>query len=111
MQLESKKYLYDIQQAAAQIVEFTTGKRFEDNQNDPMLRAAVERKCEIIGEALTQLSKLDTTLIPRIGEYRRIISFRNILIHGYVEVDDSLVWGVVQTKLPRLQSEVEAILN
>ena len=111
MQLEARKYLYDIQQAAAQIAEFTSSKEFTDYAIDSMLRAAVERKFEIIGEALAQLSKLDETLASRISGYRRIIAFRNILIHGYVDVDDALVWDVVQTKLPELQKETKAILS
>ncbi len=59
-----------------------------------MLRAAVEREFEIIGEALAQLSKLDAALVARISDYRRIIAFRNILIHGYADVDDQLVWDL-----------------
>ncbi len=53
MRLEAKKYLYDIRQAAAEIGAFTRGKTFADYSSDAMLRAAVERKLEIIGEALT----------------------------------------------------------
>ena len=52
MRLEAKKYLYDILQAADLLHEFTTGKGFADYEGDAMLRAAVERKFEIIGEAL-----------------------------------------------------------
>jgi uncharacterized protein with HEPN domain len=57
-----------------------------------MLRAAVERKFEIIGEALGQFAKRDTSTAARIGEHRRIVAFRNILVHGYADVDDRLVW-------------------
>lgn len=111
MRLEAKKYLYDIRQAAGEVAEFTTGKQFSDYERDPMLRAAVERKFEIIGEALAQLARLDEVLATRISEYRRIISFRNILIHGYTEVDDRLVWDIVEVKLPTLRREVEALLS
>ena len=52
MQVEAKKYLYDIHQAALSVTQFTVGKRFEDYEQDAMLRAAVERQFEIIGEAL-----------------------------------------------------------
>ena len=109
MQLEAKKYLYDIQQAADRIAEFTAGQRLEDYRTNAMLRAAVERQFEIIGEALVQLAKLDEKLAARISEYRRIIAFRNILIHGYADVDDRLVWDVVETKLPVLRREVAAV--
>lgn len=76
-----------------------------------MLRAAVERQFEIIGEALGQLAKLDRTVAERISEHRRVIAFRNILIHGYADVDDQLVWDIVHTKLPVLRREVEALLK
>ncbi|OGP26318.1 MAG: hypothetical protein A2038_05175 [Deltaproteobacteria bacterium GWA2_57_13] len=111
MQVEAKKYLYDIQRAVQRLTEFTAGKRFEDYEQDTMLRAAVERQFEIIGEALAQLAKLDRTLAARISEHSRIIAFRNILIHGYVDVDDRLVWDIVQTKLPVLRREVDTLLK
>ena len=82
MRLEVKKYLYDIQQAAKLLTQFSQGKSFDDYTKDAMLRSAVERQFEIIGEALSQLSKTDSVCAKRISEYRRIIAFRNILIHG-----------------------------
>ena len=111
MRLEVKKYLYDIQQAAARIAEFTADKRLEDYQGSALVGAAVERQFEIIGEALAQLARLDTRLVARISEHRRIVAFRNILIHGYADVDDRLVWDVVQNKLPVLRREVELLLS
>ena len=111
MRLESRKYLFDIQRAIALLVEFTAGKTFEDYSLDAMRRAAVEREFEIIGEALTQLVKIDASTANSISEHRRIIAFRNILIHGYAEVADQLVWDVVETKLPVLSREIAALLD
>lgn len=111
MRLEAKKYLHDIKQAADLLAEFTASKAFADYARDAMLRAAVEREFEIIGEALARLAKLDERLASRIGDYRRIVAFRNILIHGYAEVDDRLVWDVVETKLPVLRREVALLLE
>ena len=76
-----------------------------------MLRAAVERQFEVIGEATAQLARRDEALVARIGEYRRIIAIRNTLIHGYANVDVRLVWDVVETKLPILRRDVEELLR
>lgn len=111
MRLEAKKYLYDMQQAADRLDDFTSGKRFSNYADDAMLRAAVERQFEILGEALAQLSRLDPVLAAKISEHRRIIAFRNILIHGYADVDDKLVWDVVEGKLPVLRRQVASLLD
>ena len=111
MEVEVKKYLYDIQQAVQRVTKFTAGKTFDDYEQDAMLRAAVERQFEIIGEALAQLAKLDRTIAARISEHSRVIAFRNLLIHSYADVDDRLVWDILQTKLPVLSREVEALLK
>lgn len=111
MRLEAKKYLYDVQRAAAHIAKFVSGKQLEDYRSDVLLRSAVERQFEIIGEALAQLARLDETIAARIGEHRRIIAFRNILIHGYAEVDHRLVWDIVESKLPMLRRQVDSLLS
>ncbi len=111
MRLESKKYLFDIKQAAGLIADFTRGKSFTEFQSDPMLRSAVERQFEIVGEALTKLAKVDQATATQISEHRRIIAFRNILIHGYAQIDDRLVWGLLDSKLPNLLQEVRKLLE
>ncbi|HXZ89230.1 MAG TPA: DUF86 domain-containing protein [Candidatus Binataceae bacterium] len=108
---ETKKYLEDIARAAELIAQFTAGKTFADYMQDPMLRAAVERQFEIVGEALLRLAKRDEIVAARIGEHQRIIAFRNILIHGYNNVDDLLVWGVVESKLNALRRDVATLLG
>lgn len=111
MQLELAKYLYDIQHAANALAEFIQGTTWPDYESNAMLRAAVERQFEIIGEALAQLAKRDPTLAACIAEHQRIIAFRNVLIHGYAEVDDRLVWDVAQTRLPQLRQQVDELLQ
>lgn len=76
-----------------------------------MVRAAVERQFEIIGEAVKQLAQIDSPVISNISDFQRIISFRNVLIHNYADVDSRLVWDVVETKLPTLIHEVEALIS
>lgn len=111
MRIESKKYLYDIAQAAKLAMEFIAGKSFADYTAAAMLRSAVERQLEIVGEALTQLARTDPATASQIGEYKRIIAFRNILIHGYAEIDHRIVWNVLELKLPVVRREAEAFLN
>lgn len=111
MRLELAKYLFDVQQAAATLAGFVDGRNWNDYTGDAMLRSAVERQFEIIGEALAQLAKRDPALAVRIADHRRIIAFRNILIHGYADVDDALVWDIVQTRLPALRREVDGLLH
>ena len=103
MKLEARKYLYDIQRAAGLLREFTGGKAFADYQGDAMLRSAVERQFEVIGEAMTQLARTDESVADRVSQ--------NVLIHGYAEVDDRLVWDVIKTNLPTLIREVDSLLN
>jgi uncharacterized protein with HEPN domain len=111
MRLESKKYLYDIAKAAALAMEFVGGKSFTDYAADPMLRSAVERQLEIVGEALAQLARVDPATASQISEHQRIIAFRNILIHGYAEIDQRIVWNVLDLKLPIVRREAEAFLG
>ena len=111
MRLESKKYLYDIQQAVGLLREFTARKTFVDYEQDAMLRAAVERQFELIGEALSQLARVDELQAARISQYQRIIAFRNVLAHQYAHVDNRLVWEVVEANLPSLAREIESLLE
>lgn len=111
MRLELAKYLYDMQHAAASLAEFIEGRTWSDYERNAMLRAAVERQFEIIGEALAQLAKRDPDMAARISEYQRVIAFRNVLIHGYAEVDNRLVWDLSQTRLPKLRQQVDELLQ
>ena len=111
MRLESQKYLDDMRRAAALLSEFTATKTLTDYTADAMLRAAVERQFAILGEAMTQLARIDETTAARIDGYQRVIAFRNVLIHGYADVDDRLVWDVVQTSLPALARQISILLD
>lgn len=111
MRLESKKHLEDIRRAAALLGEFTNGKHLEDYTADAMLRSAVERQFEIVGEALNRLNKADPDTAEQIPDYRRVITFRNILIHGYDVLDHRVVWDVVQHHLPKLAEMVQGLLD
>ena len=109
--LEVRKYLFDVAQACDLLLQFTKGKTLSDYMADPLLRSAVERQFEVIGEALSQALRIEPSLTRRISDTQRIIAFRNRLIHGYASVADELVWGVLEVHLPTLCREVHALLN
>jgi len=111
MRLETMKLLEDIRGAADLIVSFVEGKSLGDYARDPLLRSAVERQFEIIGEALRRLTKADPAVAGAITHARRITDFRNILIHGYDLVDHGVVWDVIETHLPLLREEVGSLMG
>ena len=108
---EAKKRLLDVVNACEAIAEFVAGKDFPTYEKDRLLRSAVERQFEIIGEALNKASAAEASLSARIPEYHRIIGLRNRLIHGYDNVDDEILWDVVQSKLGPLKTQVDAVLR
>jgi uncharacterized protein with HEPN domain len=110
MEPKSPKLLEDIRDAAAFVRQATQDKSLDDYRNDRLLRQAVERNFEIIGEAVGRLAKADPPTASKIGDYQQIISFRNVLIHGYDLVDEAQVWQVIRTNLPTLEAEVSDLL-
>jgi uncharacterized protein with HEPN domain len=76
---------------------------------DKMLRRAVEREFEIIGEAMNRIEKLDPNLI--ISSKRQIISMRNRVIHGYDKIDNEIIWGTIIRHLPSLKIEINNLLK
>jgi uncharacterized protein with HEPN domain len=106
---EARKYLFDASEACALIMQFVANKTFTDYEHDRMLKSAVERQFEIIGEALSGLLRVSPDLQARITDASRIIGFRNRLIHGYANVADRVVWGIVELDLPVLRRELDAL--
>jgi uncharacterized protein with HEPN domain len=111
MRPDPRKYLWDAQRAVELLRQFSDGKTFVEYEADAMLRSAIERQLEIVGEALNQLAKVDKTVALQIPELGRIVALRNILIHGYAEVDNRLVWQVVTDKLPELQKVLGQLIT
>jgi uncharacterized protein with HEPN domain len=111
MRPKTPKLLEDIRDAAAYIVELAQGRTLEDYNRDRMLRQAVERNFEIIGEAVSRLTRLDPDTAGRIGSHRQIVDFRNVLIHGYDLIDHRIVWSTIAEKIPVLLKEVESLLR
>jgi len=110
MDPRARSLLYDVQQAGDLLENFTTDKSFDDYAAEPLLRSAVERQLEIIGEALNQLAKIGPSEVAEVTNYRRIIALRNVLIHGYARIDHRVIWNVLQQSLPTLRREIAALM-
>ncbi len=102
-------YLWDMLDAARAIGEFAAGKRYRDYQSDRMLRGAVERHVEIIGEAANKISEAFRSAHPQIP-WRGIINQRNVLVHEYGEIRHDLMWKVVTVRIPELIVLLEPLL-
>jgi uncharacterized protein with HEPN domain len=110
MDNELKKYLFDIQESIDSINKYLGDRRdFKVYMADKMLRRAVEREFEIIGEAMSRIEKLDSTIV--ISSKRQIISMRNRVIHGYDKIDNEIIWGTIIRHLPTLKLEIDNLLS
>lgn len=110
MELEIKKYLFDIHESIESIEKYLGDRRdFNAYLSDKMLRRAVEREFEIIGEAMGRIEKLDSSI--NITSKKQIISMRNRVIHGYDKIDNQIVWGTIVRHLPLLKIEIDNLLR
>ena len=110
MQRELKLYLWDMLTAGEDILRFLNNVSLPEYLESELLRPAVERKFEIVGEALTQARDLYPQLKDQIGEHREIVAFRNRVIHGYFAVDDEILYSTARDFLPALLEQIREIL-
>ena len=110
MQIEIKKYLFDINESIESIEKYLGDEPdFKIYMSDKMLRRAVEREFEIIGEAMNRIDDLDNSI--NISCKRQIIGMRNRVIHGYDSIDDEIIWGTIEKYLPTLKNEIGKLLE
>ena len=103
-------FLFDIRESIESIENFL-GDKWDYNvyKSDKMLRRAVERELEIIGEAMNRIDQMDPTI--EIAGKKQIKGMRNRVIHGYDKIDDEIVWGTIVRHLPALKIEIEKLLK
>jgi uncharacterized protein with HEPN domain len=108
MPLESsdQAFLWDMWDAAKAIQEFVSGETFHDYTHNRMLRGAVERHLEIIGEAANRVSNEFQTKHSEIP-WRRIIAQRHVIAHEYGEIKHELIWKVATVYVPELIGQLE----
>jgi uncharacterized protein with HEPN domain len=102
-------YLLDMLEAARAVVRFLADKSLEQYQQDELLRSAVERKVEIIGEAARRLSAAFTDSHPAVP-WRQIMGTRHVLAHDYDTVDHTIVWRIATVYVPALISQIQGLL-
>lgn len=102
-----RKLLIDIALSCEEILEFTKDKTFEQFEDNRILQLAIEREFEIIGEALSRLSRIEEEKLEEdIPEYRKIIDFRNVISHGYDIIDEMVLWDFARNKIPELLTQI-----
>ena len=104
-----KERLLHIIEAIDNIFEFIENKSFESYKNDKMLRFAVVKNLEIVGEAaylLTKDFKLENTAV----EWNEMIGMRHILVHGYYQIKDEIIWATIETELLPLKDKILGLL-
>jgi uncharacterized protein with HEPN domain len=104
-------YLEDIEHYAAAATRFIAGCTLEQYLADEKTRAAVERVLEICGEAMSGLYKVAPPIAEKIPHSRDIIGFRNILAHGYAEIDHNKVYDIAVRHAPDLLAAVKEALK
>jgi uncharacterized protein with HEPN domain len=110
MRLKLKAHLIDIIEAINDIDTFIGEKRlFEQFVNNNLISSAVERKFEIIGEAMNCIKRDAPELV--IENQKAIINFRNRVIHAYDSIDKEVIWAIIINHLPKLRTEVERMLQ
>lgn len=102
MHPKSKAYLWDAQQAALAVSSFTAGIEKNDFMQSLLLRSAVERQLEILGEALNRVRKLDPDTADLVPKIHQIIATRNFIVHEYGAVDYEIVWEVATRRMNSL---------
>ena len=111
MQARTRKLLEDVKDAAAFILSQTAGHTSGSYSRERLLRQAVERNFEIIGEAVNIVRKFDPDVAKMISDADRIVAFRNLLSHAYHLIDDAEVWRVIESSLPVLLREVDELIQ
>jgi len=105
---ESRKWLYDIIRCIDSIEEYIGKKKiFEEYEKNKMLRRAVEREIQIIGEAVNRFQKQNPEIL--IKNSHQILATRNRITHAYDAVNNSIIWGIVINHLPGLKKEIDQL--
>lgn len=108
---DTPAHLWDALDAAKRAGEAVAGLELTDYLADWIRQSAVERKLEIVGEALNRIRRGDPGVADRIPELKAIIATRNVIVHRYDDVDHVRVWAMLASDLPDLVHALTALLE
>lgn len=106
------KWLYDIKLATNEIELYfqNTDKNFSEYQKNTMLKRAIERDLEIVGEAVNRIITRDISFINKISNAKAIIGLRNQVIHAYDNISDENIWSILTSHLPILIIDIDKLI-
>jgi uncharacterized protein with HEPN domain len=107
------KWLYDVKMAIEEIDSYfeNTDKNFFQYRENLMLKRAIERDLEIIGEALNRILKNDNSFEQSITNAKSIIGLRNQVVHAYDNISDENIWSILINHLPKLKEEIYHLIT
>ena len=107
------KWLFDIKMSIDEINGFFENgeKDFFKYSKNTMMKRAVERNLEIIGEAINRIITRDNSYVEKITNAKSIIGLRNQVIHAYDNISDQSIWSILINHLPKLKAEIEDLIQ
>ncbi len=110
MERDFKLFLVDIVEAVNTIQKYVSGATKESFINDELLQDAVIRRLTIIGEAVKNIPDSIKQEFPDVA-WRKAAGMRDVVIHNYFGVDNSVAWDTIQKDLPFFQKQIEQVLS
>lgn len=111
MRNDLAKRLHDARVGCLKIGEITRDIDFAEYLSNEVVRLAVERLLEIVGEALSVALRIDPSLEDRYIDLRRAVGLRNRIIHGYDDINDAVIWDIVKSNVPPLARDLGILLD
>lgn len=111
MRREAGAHLWDAAEAAALVHQFASGTTEAEFTSDPLVRSAIERQLEILGESLNRLRRDDVDTADRVPGLDKIVGMRNVLAHEYGDIDYEIVWRAATTGIPALMPVLKELLD